>query len=80
MVHALAGKARVMAGPKPFQSARTPSALIVFEAQSMKPEYVPLGADWSRLLIVCKRGQKHDPSMTDVSGSGGWGWGSVESM
>jgi hypothetical protein len=35
-----------MAGPKPFQSARTPSLAIVLRAQSSKPEYVPVGADW----------------------------------
>jgi hypothetical protein len=49
-VAALAGNARAIAGPKPFQSAATPSAAIVFRAQSMKPEYVPVGADCSRLL------------------------------
>ena len=42
-----------MAGPNPFQSAVTPSAAMSFLAQSMKPEYVPDGADWRRDLIVC---------------------------
>jgi hypothetical protein len=37
----LAGKALAIAGPKPFQSAVTPSAAINFRAQSRKPEYVP---------------------------------------
>ena len=35
-----------MAGPKPFQRARTPSAAIVLRAQSRSPLYVPVGADW----------------------------------
>ena len=33
----LAGKALAMAGPKPFQSAVTPSAAINLRAQSAKP-------------------------------------------
>lgn len=35
---ALAGKARLIAGPNPFQRALTPSCLIVLDTQSMKPE------------------------------------------
>jgi hypothetical protein len=34
-----------MAGPNPFHSAFTPSTAMVFRAQSMIPEYVPVGAD-----------------------------------
>jgi hypothetical protein len=39
------GLTRAMAGPNPLHSAFTPSAAIVFRAQSMIPEYVPVGAD-----------------------------------
>ena len=39
------GPTRAMAGPNPFHSAFTPSVAIVFRAQSMIPEYVPVGAD-----------------------------------
>lgn len=48
----LAGKARAMAGPKPFHSAVTPSAAISLRAQSTKPVYVPEGADCNLDLIV----------------------------
>lgn len=48
----LAGKARAIAGPKPFQRAVTPSAAMSFRAQSTKPVYVPDGALCSRDLIV----------------------------
>lgn len=47
---------RAMAGPKPFQSAAAPSAAMVLRAQSMKPEYVPEGADCILDLITCKEG------------------------
>jgi hypothetical protein len=47
-----------MAGPKPFQSAVTPSFAISLLAQSTKPLYVPCGADWSRDLMVWKRRQR----------------------
>lgn len=43
-VAALAGNALLMAGPNPFHKAPTPSAAIVFRAQSMNPAYVPSGA------------------------------------
>jgi hypothetical protein len=39
------GPTRAMAGPNPFHSAFTPSVAIVLRAQSMIPEYVPVGAD-----------------------------------
>lgn len=42
-----------IAGPKPFHKALTPSCAIVLRTQSMNPEYVPWGADWSRDLITC---------------------------
>lgn len=51
-VAALAGKARPMAGPKPFQRAPTPSWAMRRLAQSKKPLYVPDGADWRRDLMV----------------------------
>jgi hypothetical protein len=38
-------RTRAIAGPKPFHSAPTPSAAMVFRAQSKKLEYVPVGAD-----------------------------------
>lgn len=38
-------RTRAIAGPNPFHSAFTPSVAIVFRAQSMIPEYVPVGAD-----------------------------------
>ena len=47
-----AGNALAIAGPKPFHNAVTPSAAMSFRVQSMKPEYVPCGADCSRDLIV----------------------------
>jgi hypothetical protein len=37
---------RVIAGPKPFHRAATPSCAIVFRTQSKKPLYVPVGAAW----------------------------------
>jgi hypothetical protein len=43
-------RTRSMAGPKPFQSAPTPSAAMVLRAQSAKPLYVPVGADCRRDL------------------------------
>ena len=47
---------RAMAGPKPFQSAAAPSAAMVLRAQSMKPEYVPEGADCILDLMTCEEG------------------------
>lgn len=41
-----------MAGAKPFHSAVTPSCAMSLRVQSIKPEYVPCGADWRRDLIV----------------------------
>jgi hypothetical protein len=48
-----AGTALAMAAENPFQSAPTPSALIVFRTQSANPLYVPFGADCSRDLMTC---------------------------
>jgi hypothetical protein len=56
-----------MAGPKPFQSAVTPSFAISLLAQSMKPLYVPCGADWSRDLIVWKRRQRGSKAVECLS-------------
>jgi hypothetical protein len=41
-----------MAGPNPFHKAPTPSAAMVFRAQSRKPEYIPVGADCSLDLMT----------------------------
>lgn len=49
-MHEPSRRTRAIAGPKPFQSALTPSAAMVLRAQSMKPEYVPVGADCNRDL------------------------------
>lgn len=44
-----------MAGPRPFHNAATPSAAMVFLAQSRKPLYVPVGADWILDFSTCKQ-------------------------
>ena len=46
---------RAIAGPSPLQSAATPSAAIVLRAQSMNPEYVPVGADCILDLMTCEK-------------------------
>lgn len=46
---------RAIAGPKPRHNAATPSCAIVFRAQSMSPEYVPVGADCNLDFNTCAR-------------------------
>ena len=42
-----------IAGQNPFNSARAPSAAMVFRAQSIKPWYIPSGAVCILDLITC---------------------------
>lgn len=58
-LHAYNTLTRAIAGPRPLHRARTPSCAIVFRAQSMNPEYVPVGADWIRDLRTCITSCQH---------------------
>lgn len=72
-LHANNTLTRAIAGPRPLHRARTPSCAIVFRAQSMNPEYVPVGADWIRDLRTCMTSCQHQgaPEQHKALTSGG---------